>query len=217
MRNTILIVLILCACAGCTWNNNKDNTIYIPGNKYHFRVQYLDSTGEVTKEQPMDLTVTDGFYPERKQTEIIWELYNENGDSIIARNETGVVDGDEYFIHQPRIDDMYILSFAAFPSISKAVVLDPTLERTSTGSVVMAKQYNGTTITEVATTQATKGTTTINLPGIGERTVCVTESTATSALGTIYGTNYFDKELGFVKMLFTLPGNSKINIEMTGE
>lgn len=217
MKQIVKILFIIAIFTGC--NNNSDNTIYIPGRIFNFQVNYTNSVGELTKIQKLDLHVTNGFYPERKQTQIIWKLFDAiNSDSIIATDKTGVIDGDDvdFFIHQPRIKDMYILSFAEFPSIGKNVISDSTLVRITEGEVVMAKSYKGTRITKVKTKQKYCGKTSVTLAGIGNRRVHYLDASAISKIGTIKGDYYFDEELGFVKLDFTLPDSSAILMELTG-
>ena len=217
MKTTLYYIILLILIVGC--NHNDDNTIYIPDRLFHYQVSYSNDSGTIVKTQKLDLKVTDGFYPEKIQTQIIWELFDiENGDTIIYTNKTGVIDDANrgFFIHQPRIKDMYILSFADFPTIGSDVIKDSTLVIITEGTIVMAKQYEGATITKVKTEQRCKGKTTIELPKIGLRRVYYLESSATSEIGTIYGDYYFDKELGFVKFVFKLPDNRIILIELEG-
>ncbi len=199
------------------WNQNDDNSIYIPGRKFYFQVKYINSEKQHLKSERLDLTVTDGFYPERKQTEIIWELYTEasNQKTIVLKEHTGVVDSENmFFIHQPRIGDLRILSFADFPQFSTYVFKDTIGTTRSEGSVAMAKTFDGVLITKVKTRSESKGKTTIPVGELGERRVFAFSGRAESELGVMNSRYFFDQVFGFVKMEFMLPDSSEINIEL---
>lgn len=198
------------------WNINEDNSIYIPGRKFYFEVEYVNNLGNVIKTEKLDLTASDGFYPERKQTQIIWELYTLKGkDTLLIKDKTGVVDSEErFFIHQPRIGDMKILSFADFPQFSTYIFKDTLGISHREGEVKMAKTFDGTLITKVKTRSKSKGKTSLSLGELGERRVFAFSSQAESELGVIKCDYFFDSDYGFVKMDFQLPDLSFINIEL---
>ncbi|RLD67953.1 MAG: hypothetical protein DRI84_01040 [Bacteroidetes bacterium] len=217
MKQIISFLFIIILFTSC--NSNDDNVIYIPGRLFNYQVSYINDVDEIVKTQKLNLKVTKGYYPERIQTQIIWELLDiGDEETIVSTNKTGVIDDVNagFFIHQPRIDDMYILSFANFPTIGMDVIRDSSLVRISEGTVLMRKSYNGITITKVHTKQKYSGKTSIQLSTIGKRRVHLMKSSATSEIGTIYGDFYFDEELGFVKFNYELPNNEKIIIELTG-
>ena len=165
----IVFFIMLVVWQVLTWNNNSDNSIYIPGRKFYFNVEYRNRNAELIKSERLDLTVNNGFYPERKQTQIIWELYSLNGnDTLIIEDKTGVVDSKErFFIHQPRVGDMKILSFADFPQFSTYVFKDTIGVSKNAGEVSMAKTFDGLFITKVKTQSQSKGKTTITVGEIG--------------------------------------------------
>lgn len=214
----IVLVSILILIQGCAFNQNDDNEIYLPGRKFQFVIYYFDSSDSVKKIDSLELTVTDGFYPQRSQTAIDWIHYQANEyDTTIVKETTGVVDGSVYFfIHPPREGDLHILSFAEFPSINTSVFSDTTSQTSSSGTVTMAKSYKGKTITRVETTQEYQGKTATAIPFKKDYRAHHLKATAKSELGTIFGNYYFSEELGFVRMDYEFPDSTGISIRLSG-
>lgn len=152
--NYILLILSFLLFQSCGFNKNEDNLIYIPGRKFSYDIIYSDKYGEVKKVDSLELLVTYGFYPDRKQTAIEWSHYQKNGDDTkLITETTGVEDSREsYFIHPPRAGDLHILSFAEFPAIRTYVLKDPNAKSKGKGTVTMVKTFQGKTITNVETT-----------------------------------------------------------------
>lgn len=215
---SLLLFSILLLLGACSFNKNDDNVIYVPGRKFHFNITYIDKDGTIRKVDPLELEVTKGFYPQRKQTAIDWVHFQTHWkDTTLLKETTGVVDAeDEFFIHPPREGDLYVLSFAEFPTIHTSVFTDTTSKIKSTGTVTMAKSYKGKTITQVNTTQEYQGKANISLPINKTVRAHHLRATAKSELGTIYGNYYFSEDWGFVRMDYLLPDSTKISIQLTG-
>ncbi len=218
LPRTFTLFLITITLGSCSWNKNSDNRIYIPGKEFSFLVQFTDSTGQLLKTDSLKLEVTDGFYPERKQTKIIWTYYQSaGGETTELTNSTGVIDSEEeFFIHPPRVGELYILSFAEFPSLNSKVLEDTTYRYSSEGSITMAKNYEGETITKVKTTQKYNGLHRINIPLRQNILAHQTIATATSETGAITGSYFFHEEYGFVKLLYHLPDHQQVSISLSG-
>lgn len=212
----ILFSMVLFS-SGCTFNKNNDNTIYIPGRQFKFSILYINEDGTIRKVDPLELAVTDGFYPQRKQTAINWTHYQTDGmDTLIVNETTGVVDSEsQFFIHPPREGDLHILSFAEFPAINTFAFKDSTSTLKSSGAVTMAKSYKGKTITKVHTTQEYRGKTTVSLPTGKALRAHHLVARATSELGSIHGNYYFSEVFGFVRMDYDLPDNTQVSIRLT--
>lgn len=212
----VVFFIMLVVWQVLSWNNNIDNSIYIPGRKFYFKVEYRNRNAELIKSERLDLTVNNGFYPERKQTQIIWELYSLNGnDTVLIEDKTGVVDSKQrFFIHQPRVGDMKILSFADFPQFSTFVFKDTVGVSKNAGEVSMAKTFDGLFITKVKTQSQSEGKTTITVGELGQRRVFAFSSKAQSELGIITCKYFFDAEYGFVKMEYQLPDSNLIDIQL---
>lgn len=214
----ITFILVFVLLQSCGFNQNDDNSIYIPGNEFKYVIYYFDSTGSVQKVDSLELKVTDGFYPQRSQTAIDWIHHQANkNDTVVIKETTGVVDGTEYFfIHPPREGDLEILNFAEFPSIKTYVLSDTTSKMSSAGTVTMAKSYKGKSITKVETSQEYLGKKAIDIPFRKNYRAHHLEATAKSELGTIFGNYYFSEELGFVRMDYELPDKKMISIRLSG-
>lgn len=219
-KKLILLIIVLFVFTMvwqlASWNKNEDNSIYIPGRKFYFEVEYVNNLGNVKKTERLDLTVGDGFYPQRKQTQIIWNLYTLQGkDTLLLKDKTGVVDSEErFFIHQPRIGDMKILSFADFPQFSTYIFQDTIGVSQNEGEVKMAKTFDGNLITKVKTQSEYKGKTSLPVGELGERRVFEFSSQAESELGVIKCDYFFDSDYGFVKMEYKLPDSSVIDLNL---
>lgn len=213
----ILLLAILIFLQSCAFNQNDDNEIYLPGREFQFVVYYSDSTDSLRKVDTLELKVTNDFYPQRSQTAIDWIHHQANkNDTTIVKETTGVIDSkDSYFIHPPREGDLHILSFAEFPTINTFVFKDSTSKSNSTGKVSMAKTYKGKTITHVETNQKYQGKTTIDIPYQKNYRVHHLKATAKSELGTILGNYYFSEKLGFVRLDYELPDQTKISMQLS--
>lgn len=214
----IILIPLLILLQSCAFNQNDDNEIYLPGREFQFVIYYVDSKDSVQKIDSLELKVTDGFYPQRSQTAIDWIHYQTNeNDTTVVKETTGVVDSEDYFfIHPPREGDLHILSFAEFPSINTSVFTDTTSKISSSGTVTMAKSYEGKTITNVETNQEYQGKTTIDIPFKKNYRVHHLRATAKSELGIILGNYYFSEKLGFVRMDYELPDKTAISIRLSG-
>lgn len=212
-----LSILILFSSCGVAQNKNDDNTIYKVGRKFFFETKYANPQGAITKTDKLTLEVTDKLYPAKIQTHIVWtQTHISKNDTIITKETTGVEDSKErFFLHPPRRGDMYILSFANFPSIRINDIQNPNATSTSKGHIAMAKKINNTLITNVKTTSKYLGKTTIDIPYQKNISVHYLEADAVSEIGTIIGKYYFNEQLGFVKLDYTLPDSNTITIELT--
>ena len=216
---TIIGIGLLLGLVSCGAGKNEDNTVYQVGRQFFYNTTYVDSKGEVEKVDRLEMQVTDGFYPSTVQTEIVWKHYqSENGDTVLYTNETGVEDSPEqFFIHPPRVGDLYILSFAEFPLIKRACIQNPDVELQTSAIIAMSKQYQGVAITSVSANSKYLGITKTKIPYFDQPVdVYHIEADATCEIGTINGHYYFHKTLGFVKLDYTLPDNSQIKIDLTG-
>ena len=121
MRPILYAIFLVSSLVQCvSLNQNDDNTIYIVGDISFYSVIFLDSLGSVEKIDTLRMEVTNGFYPERKQTRIEYYYRQHNYKDVIEYNSwTGVIDSEDYFfIHPPRVGDLYVLSFSEFPRIN---------------------------------------------------------------------------------------------------
>lgn len=218
MRISLLLLLVIITYPSCSPSENSDNDIYIPGRTFQYEVTLADSSGTVTQTLPLELTATGEYFVTDRQTGVTWKLYNATGDSITHTEKTGVVDdGDYYYVRQPRMGDLYILSFAPFPSITLSDIQHYGMGKVKEGAMVMSRTYKDMLIEAVATRQKTIEKTSLTLRGTGTRVVFRNLAIGTSKAGTITGHYYFDEELGFVKMDYQLPDNSRITLEMIGK
>jgi hypothetical protein len=177
-------------------------------------VTFLDSLGLVEKIDTLRMEVTNGFYPERKQTRIDYYYRQHNYKEVIEYNSwTGVIDSEDYFfIHPPRVGDLNVLSFSEFPRINNTF-LDSLNQYSYEGEMIMSKHFNGKLIKKVNTSQKYLGKTAIELKNYGRIRVHRSYSIAKSNLGIIVGDYFFSEKLGFVQLDYTLPRGKKILIE----
>ena len=215
MKHYFLSIFLLSSLVGCvSLNQNDDNIIYHVGDKSFYSVTYIDSLGSIEKIDTLRMEVTNGFYPDRKQTRIEYYYRQHNHNEVVEYNSwTGLIDRKDYFfIHPPRIGDLYVLSFSDFPTLKNS--FDETVKPYSyEGEITMSKSFNGILVNKVKTSQQYLGTKTIELNNYGNIWVHQTHSSGKSELGTIVGDYYFSEKLGFVKMDYTLPKGNKILIE----
>ena len=213
IRHLFGLLLIPCFLHSCAWNENDDNRIYLPGKTFQFQVDYYDADGKRLKIESLQLEVLDGFYPERKQTQIKWTLSQNTGDSPTLTEVTGVVDSKDYFfLHPPRCGDLHILSFAEFPQIPGSTVANPELGFTAEGKISMVKSFEGIQVNGVSTSRSYDGTQElIELPFGRVKTIPII-ATAHSSIGEIRGKYFFHPELGFIRMDYTLPDSSLLSI-----
>ena len=73
MKHYFLSIFLLSSLVGCvSLNQNDDNIIYHVGDISFYSVTYRDSLGSIEKIDTLRMEVTNGFYPERKQTRIVY-------------------------------------------------------------------------------------------------------------------------------------------------
>lgn len=215
MRPILYAIFLVSSLVQCvSLNQNDDNTIYNVGDISFYSVTFLDSLGLVEKIDTLRMEVTNGFYPERKQTRIEYYYRQHNYKEVIEYNSwTGVIDSKDYFfIHPPRVGDLYVLSFSEFPRINNTF-LDSLHQYSYEGEMIMSKHFNGQLIKKVNTSQKYLGKTAIELKNYGRIRVHRTYSIAKSNLGIIVGDYFFSEKLGFVQLDYTLPRGKKILIE----
>lgn len=212
-----LILSAICFSSCNFWNKNDDNVIYKPGSRFYFRVNFLNADGSLKKRDSLVMEVTNGFYPGPSQTEIVYTYFqSQEKDTQILTNSTGVVDSkDEFFIHPPRVGDLYVLSFADFPDLNTKVFTDTAYKYEGGGFIVMTKLYKGKAVGKVSTTSSYKGIKNIDLPIAENLKTYYTHSNASSGAGNIVGDYYFNEKFGFVKMDYTFDDSTRIQIELT--
>ena len=215
MRPILYAIFWVSSLVQCvSLNQNDDNTIYNVGDISFYSVTYIDSLGSIEKIDTLRMEVTNGFYPDRKQTRIEYYYRQHNHNEVVEYNSwTGLIDSKDYFfIHPPRIGDLYVLSFSDFPTLKNS--FDETVKPYSyEGEITMSKSFNGILIKKVNTSQKYLGKSAIELKNYGRIRVHRTYSIAKSNLGIIVGDYFFSEKLGFVQLDYTLPRGKKILIE----
>ena len=87
MRPILYAIFLVSSLVQCvSLNQNDDNTIYIVGDISFYSVIFLDSSGSVEKIDTLRMEVTNGFYPERKQTRIEYYYRQHNYKEVIEYN-----------------------------------------------------------------------------------------------------------------------------------
>ena len=179
--------------------------VYVPYDDYDSATIYF--LGIKTLNEPGPIMAE---HPEYAQTEIILDAYNLHSKSL-NRELTGVVENEKnIWLHPFRMDALQILQLAPFPFVK----LSPD-ENNYNWSLRLGRHW------KEFTRYNWKGKLNMNClyqkqrPEIletefGNIPTIVTNATAKMKIGKSYLTSYFNKNLGFVKLVYDNVDKSKI-------